>query len=454
MRLPIKEIWNLGLPLSLGLVIQMIIVMVDSAFAGNLSYVNLAAVALGGGIYFILFLLLIGFIVGVSVKAGQAAGAEDKEGVINCFRQGAIISVAGGSLFAILLLQTTPLMLFLGQDPSVVALTETYLLWVAWTLPLQAIVVLIRDYFAVIDRPWKSVLPSFLTLILNAFLNYCLSTGNLGFPALGITGIAIASLISSFFLVALLCRGVGWHVVKQIFNFLHGNAWRNSGMTTILLVSFPIAMTLVMEEAFFSGSVLLTGTLGPAEQAAHQIVLNLIGTSFLFNTGFGIAVAIAVGKHIGAKEYGRVMPTVKAGWIVAQIFTIPFALILLFGDSLWVWLFLDPSVAGNQPTIGFVESVLLIAFVMLFVDTIWLIAIEALHGMLDTVYPAVSTLIAYWVVAAPVAYWTTQTSSHGFVWVWGAMFIGAVILTVMVTFRLRKKVTELVDLSTVSEQQI
>ena len=118
MRLPIKEIWHLGLPLSLGLVIQMVIIMVDSAFAGNLSYVNLAAVALGGGIYFILFLLLIGFIVGVSVKAGQAAGAEDTEGVINCFRQGAIIAIAGGSIFAVLLLQTSPLMILLGQDTS------------------------------------------------------------------------------------------------------------------------------------------------------------------------------------------------------------------------------------------------------------------------------------------------------------------------------------------------
>jgi len=383
----------------------------------------------------------------VSVKAGQAAGAEDTEGVINCFRQGAIIAIAGGSIFAVLLLQTSPLMILLGQDKEVVALTESYLLWVTWTLPLQAIVVLIRDYFAVIDQPWKSVFPAFLTLLLNAALNYCLSTGNLGFPALGITGIAIASLISNCFLVVLLCRGVGWRVVKQIFNLLHKSAWRDNGMPKLLWVSFPIAMTLVMEEAFFSGSVLLTGTLGPAEQAAHQIVLNLVGVSFLFNTGFGIAVAIVVGKHIGAKDYARIMPTVKAGWIVAQIFTIPFALILLFGSDRWIWLFLDLSVPGNQPSIGFIESVLLITFVMLFVDTIWLIAIEALHGMLDTVYPAISTLIAYWLIGAPIAYWATQTSTQGFVWVWGAMFIGAAILATMVCLRLRYKVKLLVGFS-------
>ncbi len=450
MRLPIKEIWQLGLPLSLGLVIQMIIVMVDSAFAGNLSYVNLAAVALGGSIYFILFLLLIGFIVGVSVKAGQAAGAGDTEGMINCFRQGAVIAVVGGSIFAVLLLQTSPLMLLLGQDKEVITLTESYLLWVAWTLPLQAIVVLIRDYFAAIDQPRKSVLPSFLTLLLNALLNYCLSTGNLGFPALGITGIAIASLISNCFLVALLCRGVGWPVMKQMFNLIHRDAWRNNGMTKLLWVSLPIALTLVMEETFFSGSVLLTGTLGPAEQAAHQIVLNLVGTSFLFNTGFGIAIAIVVGKQIGAMEYGRIMPTVKAGWIVAQIFTIPFAFVLLFGNDLWVRLFLDPSVPGNQPTIDFVESVLLIAFVMLFVDTIWLIAVEALHGMLDTVYPALSTLFAYWKISAPIAYWATQNSTHGFVWVWATMFIGAVILSAMTYLRLRCKVKELQNLCAAS----
>ncbi|MBX2868799.1 MAG: MATE family efflux transporter [Acidiferrobacterales bacterium] len=442
MHLPIKDIWRLGLPLSLGLVIQMIIIMVDSAFAGNVSYIALAAVALGGGAFFILFLLIIGFTVGASVRAGQALGAGDEEAMFNCFRQGALVSVAFGVVLSWVLLELSPLMLFLRQDPEVVALAEKYLLWITWTLPLQALMVLVRDYFAVIDQPWKSVMPAFLTLLLNAFLDYCLATGNLGFPALGVTGIGIASLISNFFLVLMLLHAMGWNKVRQLFAFAHPDVWKDRGMVTLCVVSIPIAITLVLEEAFFSGTVFLAGAIGAAEQAAHQIVINLVGTSFLFNTGFGIAISIVIGKHVGAKRYDQILPTVKAGWIVAQIFTIPFGLILLFFSDLWIGLFLDQSLSSNQPTILFVKSVLWITFFMLFVDTIWLVLIEGLHGMLDTTFPAISAFIAYWLVGGPLALWATSRFPQAFLWIWIAMFIAAVLLTVMVYLRLRVKLRQ------------
>ena len=56
------------------MVIQMVIVMVDSAFAGYISYIDLAAVSLAGGVFHIALLLLIGIGIGASVKAGHAWG--------------------------------------------------------------------------------------------------------------------------------------------------------------------------------------------------------------------------------------------------------------------------------------------------------------------------------------------------------------------------------------------
>ncbi len=70
----LKLIWRLGLPLSLTLVIQMIIIIVDSLFAGNIGYVDLAVISLGGSAFYIFLLLLIGFEVGSSIQAGQALG--------------------------------------------------------------------------------------------------------------------------------------------------------------------------------------------------------------------------------------------------------------------------------------------------------------------------------------------------------------------------------------------
>ena len=439
----LKQIWRLGLPISLTMVIQMIIVMVDSAFAGYISYIDLAAISLAGGIFHIGLLLLIGIGIGASVKAGQASGAGDSQAMLNCFRQGTLACLSLGLLLAILLLNSTSLMLFLDQDPAVVERAERYLSWLAWTLPIQALLVLFRSYFAVIDRPWDSVMPVCLALLLNTFLDYCLATGELGFPALGISGIGIASLISNLFLLLLMLRNMGWSTALAVFNFRHAQVWQDHGMRRLLIISLPISLTLTVEEAFFAGSIFLTGSLGSAEQAAHQILLNTVGTSFLFNTGLAIACSILIGKAVGAQGFERIMPIVKAGWILAQAFTIPFALILLlFGDQ-WTGLFLDSTLASNEATIGFVNSVLIIAIAMLLFDTIWLITIESLHGLLDTTYPAIATLISYWLLGGPLAYWAIQNYPDAFTAIWVVMLLAAILLTLLVYWRLHVKVADL-----------
>jgi MATE family multidrug resistance protein len=443
MQSNLKQIWRLGLPISLTMVIQMIIVMVDSAFAGYISHIDLAAVSLAGGVFHIGLLLLIGIGIGASVKGGQASGADDEGAMLNCFRQGTLACLIIGLLLSLLLLNTSSLMLYLGQEPEVVKLAETYLNWLAWTLPMQALLVLFRSYFAVIDRPWQSFLPVCFALLLNTFLDYCLATGQLGFPALGISGIGIASLISNAFLIVMMLHRMGWSTSREMFSFTHSEVWHDHGMRKLLLISFPISLTLMIEQAFFSGSIFLAGTLGGSEQAAHQIILNAIGTSFLFNTGLAIACAILIGKAVGAGSFNRIMPIVKGGWVLAQVFTIPFALILLVFDDQWIGLFLDASLASNETAIGFVKSVLLIAIVMLFIDTIWLVVIESLHGLLDTTYPAISALAAYWLLGGPLAYWATQNYPNAFTWIWIAMLLAAMLLTILVYLRLRIKVANL-----------
>ena len=334
-----KTIWRLGLPLCLTFVMQMIIIMVDSAFAGNISYGSLAAVSLASNTFYIFLLLVIGVGIACGVKAGRAFGANDQPMMLNSFRQGTLLGVFMGVILAALLLNCAPVMRALGQPEDVIVGMKPYLMWFAWTLPIQALTVLYRTYFAVIDKPWAGVWPVFYALILNAFLDYCLATGNLGFPEMGIAGIGLASLISNVFLLLLMLHNIGWKTVYSLFNFKHQDVWVDGGIWKLLLISMPISLTLVSEEAFFAGSAYLAGYLGAEELAAHQILLNTAGTSYLFNMGVSTACSILIGKYIGAGRISEILNTVKAGWLIVMLISLPFALILLlFGDG-WINLF-------------------------------------------------------------------------------------------------------------------
>ena len=339
-------------------------------------------------------------------------------------------------ILAILLLNCAPIMRALGQPEEVIIEMKPYLMWFAWTLPIQALTVLYRTYFAVIDKPWAGVWPVLYALVLNAFLDYCLATGNLGFPAMGIAGIGLASLISNIFLLLMMLRNIGWITVLSLFDFRHHDVWVNGSIWKLLVISMPISLTLVSEEAFFAGSSYLAGYLGAEELAAHQILLNTAGTSYLFNMGISTACSILIGKSIGAGRFSEILNTVKAGWLLVMLFTVPFALVLLlFGDN-WINLFLDKTQSSNQATILFVKSAILIVVFMLFIDATWLVIIESLHGMLDTAFPLWSTVIAYWLIGGPLAYWAIGYFNNAFVWIWIAMFIAACVLTALVFFRL------------------
>ena len=437
-----KTIWRLGLPLCLTFVMQMIIIMVDSAFAGNISYSSLAAVSLASNTFYIFLLLVIGVGIACGVKAGQAFGADNLPAMLNSFRQGTFLGVLLGVVLAVLLLNCAPIMRALGQPENVIIEMKPYLMWFAWTLPIQALTVLYRTYFAVIDKPWAGVWPVLYAVLLNAFLDYCLANGNLGFPAMGIAGIGLASLISNLFLLLMMLRNIGWVTVRSLFDFMHQDVWVDQGIWKLLIISLPISLTLVSEEAFFAGSAYLAGYLGAEELAAHQILLNTAGTSYLFNMGISTACSILIGKYIGAGKLGEILTTVKAGWLLVMIFTIPFALLLLVLGDNWISLFLDKTDSSNQATILFVKSALMIVVLMLFIDATWLVIIESLHGMLDTAFPMWCTVIAYWLIGGPLAYWAIGYFPNAFVWIWIAMLIAACVLTALVFSRLFYKLKQ------------
>ena len=431
-----RRIWRLGLPLSLTLMAEMIIVIVDSLFAGNISYIALAAVSLAASAFYIFLLLLIGFEAGSTIRAGQAYGANDYKRMLYCFRQGIALCLVIALPCSIILFNISPLLIKLGQQPEVVALSKEYLFWFSWVLPFQLLIILLRGYYAVINQPWKSVWPVCVTLILNAGLNYCLAFGNFGFPYMGISGIGLASLISNIALLGLMLMSVGRQNSLYLLNIFTFSLWFDRDLVRLFLISLPIGMTLLLEEAFFSGTNLLAGSLGAAEQAAHQILFNAIGASFLFNSGIGMAVSIIIGKHIGANNYSRILDTAACGFLIVLMCSLPFAIVLSFFDDQWIMVYLDDSARSNAKVIFLVKSAIWIAIVSLFIDACYLIVMDTLRGMLDTAYASISALVSYWLIAAPLAYWACLHKPFAFIWIWLSILLASTLLTVLVSIRL------------------
>ena len=151
------------------------------------------------------------------------------------------------------------------------------------------------------------MLASVVAILVNLVFNYFLIFGKCGFPEMGVTGAAIATVLSRYIETAIIV--VYTHTRKEYFPFIHG-AYRSLRvpsplMSGILRRGTPL---LVNEFLWSSGMAVLLqcySVRGLDVVAACNIattVSNLFKVVFL---SMGNAVAIMVGQALGANDIER-----------------------------------------------------------------------------------------------------------------------------------------------------
>ena len=132
---------------------------------------------------------------------------------------------------------------------------------------------------------------------------YVLISGHLGFPALGVSGAALASplafTIGAALGLVLLARGGLPLQVRWSPMHLDGDLVRR-----ILRVGWPAALEHLLMQIGFFLYVIFVAAYGTGPAAAYFIGARVLGLSFLPGLGFGVAAGALVGQHLGAGQSG------------------------------------------------------------------------------------------------------------------------------------------------------
>jgi putative MATE family efflux protein len=177
--------------------------------------------------------------------------------------------------------------------------------------------------------------------LVNVFFNYCLIGGNFGFPALGVTGASIATVIGQ-------CAALGMALHKalggrefvrlELRKLFHIDF---AVMRRILNVGFPaLAEQVVMRTGMMLFTVIIT-SLGDRPYAAHMIAMNLQQISFMTGMAFGAAATTLVGQCLGRARADLARIYVKMTQNLSYIVSIGVALLLFFGGGLIASLYSD-----------------------------------------------------------------------------------------------------------------
>ncbi|MDX1532508.1 MAG: MATE family efflux transporter, partial [Rhodothermales bacterium] len=402
-RTEIRATAALAAPLALTQLTQIAMSFVDVVMIGRLGEEALAAGVLGTTVFFTLFLVCMGVILAVSPMVAQAVGAGDRAGVGRAVRQGLWLATLLGLPLMAVLSQTERLLLLAGQEAAVSALAGGYVQAILWgTLPNLWFTAL-RGFAEGVARPRPILLVTVAAAGLNAGLNYVLMYGKLGLPALGLVGCGISSAVVMWAMFGLLLL-----FIRTDRDFRSWGAFATlrrpdpEALRGLFRLGWPIGVGFGLEAGLFTTATLLTGWVGTAALAAHQIALNAASITFMVPLGVALATTVRVGQAAGRGDRSGAERAGWAGVAVGLLFMLFAALLFWLRPGWVVWVYTGEADAPGVAEVA--VGLLGIAAVFQLLDGLQVTAGGALRGLKDTRSPMVVGAVAYWGVGVTAAY--------------------------------------------------
>lgn len=429
---------KLAWPLAAANLLQMLVHAVDVIFVARLGEQELAASSLAIALFGLILWGLSGLTGAVAPLIAAELGRRRHavREVRRSVRMGLWLAVLVGALGMIACLGGEQLMLLTGQDPKIASMSGDFLQIIVWAMIPMVLSNVLRIFVSALNRPIFATMIIASAIGVSVLANWVLVFGNLGAPALGLEGSALASVFTSLFILAAYVIAIGWDRRLRRYR-IFGNWWRTewSRMKEISRIGTPIMFTIFAEAGLFSGAAFLMGRIGPSELAGHTIALQVAALAFQIPFGIGQAATIRVGYHFGAGDTAAIA---RAGWIalaIAVAFSLVTASIMLFAPLTVLSLYVDVNAASNSAMVGFAVQYLLLAAIFQLVDAVQAVSAGNLRGLQDTRVPMVIAVFSYWAAGFSISIWLGLNSSLAGVGVWIGLAAGLLVAAILLTWR-------------------
>lgn len=305
-----KKVMLLVLPIMLQNGITNLVNMVDNLMVGRLGTVEMSAVSIVNQLLFVFNLAIFGMISGIGIFTAQYFGKNDEKGIRETVRLklvcAAVILII--ALIVFTFFGSTLINAYLHDSTEDIDIGlalihgEKYLsIMLIGLIPF----VITQVYGGTLRETEKPVIPmvsGIIAVFINMIFNLLLIFGLLGFPRLGVSGAAIATVISRFVecaIVVTIC-----HVRRKEFTFIKGLYRKFVIPIDTVKKILPKAVPLLLNEFCWSlGIALLNNaySIKGIEVVAAANITSSVSNVFMVSViAFGSAISIIVGGLLGA----------------------------------------------------------------------------------------------------------------------------------------------------------
>lgn len=377
----------------------MLIGFTDTVFIARLGAVPLAAAAFTQGVFGVFYVVCVGLLSGPGVFASRDHGAGDEAGCASWLRHGrALALVIALTAFAILALGSTQFDR-LGQPPEVMAIVRPFFLLISASLVPALIFQVQRQFAESVGRAWGPMIIILVDVALNAFSNWVLVFGHLGFPALGLVGSGYATLLARSFAVLAIAI---WLRFSPYFAGVRGVSWvgwESARFVQLLRLGVPAGVMLLFETGAFGASALMMGWLGAVPLAAHQLALSCAALTFMVPLGLSLAVSLRISRAHGEGRTAAARAIGLGALFFGLAVMLGFAGMYAFAGGL-----ITSALTTAREVSSLAAELLLVAAIFQLFDGAQVIGVGALRGLTDVRVPAALTFAAYWLLGLPLGY--------------------------------------------------
>lgn len=418
-KLPLEREFNLfrlTWPIFLEVFLFMLMGITDTMMLSGVSDDAVAAVGAANQVISIAILILEVVGNGAAIVIAQYLGARNHYEAAKISGLSLTLNLMlGVTMSAIFLIFGHHLMVALNLHGDILVYAKSYMHIVGGAIFLQA---LINMLSATIRTYGQTKLTMFVALgmnILSVAGGYVMIFGHLGFPAMGVEGAAISTVISRA-VAAVVLFWMLYQVMEVRIQFKFYLNLTREYIMKILRIGVPSALEQITYQSCQMIFFFYATFLGAQALAARQYATNISMFIYLFAVAVAIGTGIIVGRLVGANRkedaYHQVWSSVKR----AIVITVIVDLVVIVLRHPLVGIFTDDAEIIRMAT-----QVLVLSIVLETARTFNMIVIGSLRAAGDAKFPVYVGLVTMVGISLPLGYLFVFQLNMGLPGIWLAI---------------------------------
>jgi putative MATE family efflux protein len=343
-----KEIILLSLPIIAGSAIDNFIILMNTAFLGHVSQVSLGAAAIGGIYYLALVMVGFGFGIGTQIIIARRLGENKRSEIGSTLHHSTAFLAPIALLFLVLTLYFGKSFFhYFIHSKDIYNSVMVYMHFRIFGIFFAFFNILFRSFYTGILKTKVIGYSSAIIAVFNVFFDYTLIFGHFGFPALGIAGAGISSVIaevsgSTFFLVyTFMHKGIDEFNITSFAKLKFKILWN------ILKVASPVMLQFAVSFGGWFAFFIMVEGMGETPLAISNIIRTVYMIVLLPLWGYSSTTNTLTSYKIGTGNIGEVGPLIRKIIKLSFVTVISFVIIInLFAHS-WFRLFTNDIILIN-----------------------------------------------------------------------------------------------------------